>query len=202
MAQVKKAAVRDAILDAAFRLFRAHGYAATTITMIAGEAGCSTANVYVYFPSKFRIAFTLYDSWFRARVEALRAHVHALPAPRDRLFAILHALWCEIPRADNGFANCFMEAISTLGPEDSYEPTLLRWAEAQIGALLRDCLPEAELVAPVRLARVALMAFDGFAIGRKLSPDGACDHATIEQMVDLLLPPRPARRQAKASSQA
>lgn len=187
MAQVKKAAVREAILDAAFRLFRDRGYTATTITTIAGEAGVSTANVYVYFPSKFRIAFTLYDEWFRARVEALRVRVEGVSDPRERLFAVLHVLWCEIPAAENGFANCFMEAISTLGPEDTYEPTLLRWAEAQVGAMLRDSLPTTDLVTPVRLARVALMAFDGFAIGRKLTPDAGCDHATIESMVDLLL---------------
>ena len=195
MAQVKKEAVREAILDAAFRLFRERGYAATTISMIAAEAGFSTANVYVYFPSKFRIAFTLYDAWFRAQVEALRAQVEAEPEPRRRLFAILHALWCDIPQAENSFANCFMEAISTLGPEDTYEPTLLRWAEVQIGAMLRGCLPGGDLVA-VRVARVALMAFDGFAIGRKLRPGAACDHATIQQMVDLLLPEqaKPRRR--------
>jgi hypothetical protein len=43
-------------------------------------------------------------------------------------------------------------------------------------------------MAPIRLARVALMAFDGFAIGRRLVPGAPCDHATIEAMVRLLLP--------------
>lgn len=194
MAQVKKAAIRERILDGAFRQFRARGYAATTISTIAAEAGVSTANVYVYFPSKFRIVSELYDAWFRTRIERLRAEAEAIADPRDRVSAVLHALWCDIPREDNGFANCFMEAISTLGPEDDYDAGLLRWAEAQVGAMLRGALPGADLVAPVRIARIALMAFDGFAIGRKLRPASACDHATIAQMASLLLPEPPPRR--------
>jgi AcrR family transcriptional regulator len=197
MAQVKKAAVRERILDAAFRQFRQRGYAATTIATIAAEAGVSTANVYVYFPSKFRIVNELYDAWFRARIERLRAEAEATPDPRARVRLVLHALWCDIPREDNGFANCFMEALSTLGPEDEYDIGLLRWAEAQVGAMLRGALPEADLVAPVRIARIALMAFDGFAIGRKLRPGADCDHATIEQMASLLLHAPPPRRRPR-----
>jgi AcrR family transcriptional regulator len=194
MAQVKKAAIRERILDGAFRQFRERGYAATTISTIAAEAGVSTANVYVYFPSKFRIVSELYDAWFRTRIERLRAEAEAIADPHDRVSAVLHALWCDIPREDNGFANCFMEAISTLGPEDDYDAALLRWAEAQVGAMLRGALPGADLVAPVRIARIALMAFDGFAIGRKLRPASGCDHATIAQMTTLLLPEPPPRR--------
>jgi AcrR family transcriptional regulator len=197
MAQVKKAAIRERILDAAFRQFRERGYAATTISTIAAEAGVSTANVYVYFPSKFRIACDLYDAWFRGRIERLRGEAEAIDEPRARVFAVLHALWCDIPREDNGFANCFMEAISTLGPEDDYDIGLLRWAEAQVGGMLRGVLPDADLVAPVRIARIALMAFDGFAIGRKLRPGAECDHATIEQMTSLLLQKRRAPRRPR-----
>ncbi|MFN7635149.1 MAG: TetR family transcriptional regulator, partial [Acetobacteraceae bacterium] len=52
MAQVKKAAIRERILDGAFRQFRARGYAATALSTIAAAAGVCTANVYVYFASK------------------------------------------------------------------------------------------------------------------------------------------------------
>lgn len=187
MAQIKKAAVRERILDAAFRLFREHGYAPTTVSMIATEAGVSTANVYVYFSSKFRIVSELHDAWFRARIEALRLKAEVIAAPRARVIAVLHALWCEIPRLDNGFANCFMEAISTLGSEEAYEPALLEWAEAQIAAMLRPCLGASGRLDLARVARLALMAFDGFVIGSKLRPAMGCDHATIEQMADLLL---------------
>jgi hypothetical protein len=41
------------------------------------------------------------------------------------------------------------------------------------------------------------MAFDGFAIGRKLRPGAECDHATIEQMTSLLLQKRRAPRRPR-----
>jgi len=189
MVQTKKPAVREAILEAAFGLFGERGYAATTIAMIAGRAGVSSANVYVYFPSKFDVVVTLYDPWFRAQVTALRGTVEAQDSPRARLTALLHGLWYDIPRAENGFANCFMEAISTLAPGDRYESGLLRWAETQVGLMLRLALPETHGPAATLVARIALMAFDGFAIGRKLRPDAPCDDAAIDQMVALLLAP-------------
>jgi AcrR family transcriptional regulator len=43
---------RDAILDAAERLFAQHGFAATTIKRIGAEAGVNTALLYYYFDDK------------------------------------------------------------------------------------------------------------------------------------------------------
>jgi TetR/AcrR family transcriptional regulator of autoinduction and epiphytic fitness len=46
------AATRRSILDAAHRLFVAHGYAATTMQTIAGEAGVAVQTVYAAFGNK------------------------------------------------------------------------------------------------------------------------------------------------------
>ena len=54
MAQVKKTAVRAAILDAAFDLFAEHGYSDTTMSQIATRAGVSASNIYVYTRSSIR----------------------------------------------------------------------------------------------------------------------------------------------------
>ena len=43
---------RQGILDAAERVFGAHGYAATTIDVVAEEAGVSKGSIYNYFQSK------------------------------------------------------------------------------------------------------------------------------------------------------
>lgn len=43
---------RRALLEAASRLFRAHGYADTRMSAIAREAGLSKGGVYFHFPSK------------------------------------------------------------------------------------------------------------------------------------------------------
>jgi len=43
---------REAILEAAMKLFREHGYEATTMRAVAQEAGVSVGNAYYYFESK------------------------------------------------------------------------------------------------------------------------------------------------------
>ena len=73
MAQVKKAAVREAIIESAFRLFSTRGYNGATLTQIAAGANVSAANVYVYFGSKLDILFAIYDPWLRDRLTRLEA---------------------------------------------------------------------------------------------------------------------------------
>lgn len=51
----------DAIRDAAFRLFLAKGYAATSYTDIAKEAGCKRSLVQYYFPKKDELLTELVD---------------------------------------------------------------------------------------------------------------------------------------------
>jgi AcrR family transcriptional regulator len=71
MAQVLKQEVRERIEAAALHCFAHHGYAGTSITQVAREAGAAPANVYRYFDSK--------QALFDAVVPA------DLPARHDRL---------------------------------------------------------------------------------------------------------------------
>ena len=48
----KSASKRQAILDTAYRLFRARGFARTSLSEITAEVGGSKATVYNHFPSK------------------------------------------------------------------------------------------------------------------------------------------------------
>lgn len=54
-------ATRQAIRDAARRLFSSRGYAATTMDAIAAEAGLAVQTVYAAFGQKRRILFALLD---------------------------------------------------------------------------------------------------------------------------------------------
>jgi AcrR family transcriptional regulator len=54
-------ATRQAIRDAARRLFSSRGYAATTMEAIAAEAGVSVQTVYAVFGQKKRLLFALLD---------------------------------------------------------------------------------------------------------------------------------------------
>ena len=51
---------RQAIAEAALRLFREHGYEATTMRAIAKEAGVATGNAYYYFGSKEELIHAYY----------------------------------------------------------------------------------------------------------------------------------------------
>jgi hypothetical protein len=85
MVQVKKPAVRDAILSAAYRLFRDQGYNGTTLSEIAQKAGVSTANLYSYFRSKFDILYCIYDPWLHDRFRRLEQELNGIRDPKRRL---------------------------------------------------------------------------------------------------------------------
>lgn len=191
MAQVKKDEVRRAILAAADRLFSKRGYHNTTLAQIAGAARVSTANLYVYFSSKLEILYAIYDPWLRRRIARLEAELSEARTPQQRVFKLLHALWCEIPSEKNGFANNFIQAISTSRPSEGYRPDLLRWFEERIAAMLGDALPPKRrtLIGQARFTHILVMAFDGFVISRHLNPRMICDDRTIALMAALLSGP-------------
>jgi AcrR family transcriptional regulator len=56
---------RTAILEAAQRLFERHGYAATTMAAIAGEAGVALKTVYVAFETKAGVLRSLWNALLR-----------------------------------------------------------------------------------------------------------------------------------------
>jgi AcrR family transcriptional regulator len=189
MVQQKKALVRDAILDGAFRLFSKHGYAATTLSAIAQSANVSPGNVYIYFDSKLEILYAIYDPWLRARIEVLEQELAALRSPRSRLKRLLVALWRDIPAEENGFLNNIMQAISVTDPSEGYRSTLVQWLEGRIAKLLLDSLPPEQRarLRKARLAHVIVMAFDGFAIHRHLHPhENPIDDATIDAVSNML----------------
>lgn len=210
MAQVKKPEVEQAILRSAFDLFSRQGYAATTLPQIAKGAGISPANIYIYFGSKLAVLYAIYDPWLRGRIARLEERLAALADPRARLCALLTALWRDLPRERNGFANNVMQAVSTATPEEGYNPALLAWVEERVAAMIRDAVPPARRrqLGDARFAHLLMMAFDGFVINHHLRPGAPCGAATIELMCDLLLgaaagaqrraAPRKARRPARA----
>ena len=194
MAQVKKPWIREAILEAARRLFRAQTYQRTTLAQIAREAGVSSANLYVYFRSKLDILYAVYEPWMRSRLALLEAKVSEAEDPLHKLRLVLRALWKEIPAEDNGFVNNIMQALSTATPRERYDPALLDWMEERIGAMVFAALPPTRrrVVYEARLAHMLVMALDGYSIHNHINPRGRADDATIDAVAKLLLgePPR------------
>lgn len=84
MAQYLKHEVRDRILDAAQHVFARQGYAASTMRMIARQAGISTGNVYRYFDSKETLFAEVLPHTFPRRLDSLiRRRVRALRGVGD-----------------------------------------------------------------------------------------------------------------------
>ena len=146
MAQRKKDEVRTAILEAAFTLFSEQGYSKTSIPAIARRAGFSTANVYIYFRSKIDILFTLYEPWLRERLDKFELSMRRIKDPRKRLERVLMALWRDLPRASNGFANNVMQAVSTSTGSSDYSPRLRELFQNRVAQWIQSCfdVPEDE----------------------------------------------------------
>lgn len=177
MVQRKKEGVRDAILEAAFRLFSEQGYSETSIPGIAREAGISTANVYVYFQSKIDILFQLYSPWLIGRLDKLERAQRRIADPQERLRKLLLALWRELPRENNGFTNNVMQAVSTSSGNGDYSPELRQLFQHRVAGWIGECLATSPHLSEM-LAGVVLMAFDGFAMNVRLGHSGPCNDET------------------------
>ncbi|MEU1312122.1 TetR family transcriptional regulator [Streptomyces cinnamoneus] len=75
----KKIQTRRAIRSAAYRLFAAHGYDATSVDRIAEAADVSPSTVFRYFPTKEDIVLT--DEYDPAMEAAIRARPADEPVP-------------------------------------------------------------------------------------------------------------------------
>lgn len=186
MVQRKKEGVRDAILEAAFRLFSEQGYSDTSIPGIAREAGISTANVYVYFQSKIDILFQLYGPWLSGRLDKLERAQRRIADPQERLRKLLLALWRDLPRENNGFTNNVMQAVSTSAGNGDYSPELRQLFQARVAGWIRECL-EIPSEQSDMLANVVLMAFDGFAMNVRLAHSAPCSDDVARLFSGLIL---------------
>jgi AcrR family transcriptional regulator len=193
--QVKKRAVRQAILDSAYELFSNRGYHSTTLQEIAEFAGVGVSSLYSYFPSKLHLLYAVFEPWYKDEFSGLEKRVLKLKSPRDRLRAVLLGLWRDIPIANIGFANSHMEALASADPGVRKPVPLLEWTEKQLAKLLSGALPSngAKFDAKIdhdALATLFIMAYDGFVINRRLN-----DLRDIERlsdaMCDVLLGPQP-----------
>lgn len=188
MAQVKKSARRDAILDSAARLFREHGYIKCRMEEIAADAGTAVANLYVYFPSKLHLFYAVWTPMMKARMLKLARDARKKKDPRHRLHFIFLSLWRDLPREDNAFANNLMQAVATATPDVEKPHDILKWCEEFLNELIQECLPEGRrfLARDSKISFLAWMAFDGFVVNVGKNEDRDMD-TLVDHFVDLLL---------------
>ncbi len=168
MVQVKKAEVRDAILDAASDLFFEKGYAGTSASEIGHGAGVAPSAIYTYFESKLDLFYQVYSPWLKSRLDRLERDLKTIDGHRTKVRHIVDTIWREIPNEQNFFANNLMQAVSTATPDDHYSGNLLEWCEHHVARMLKAAEPKPTHASAhyATLAHVLFMSFNGFVIGR------------------------------------
>ncbi|UUX97326.1 TetR/AcrR family transcriptional regulator [Aquabacterium sp. J223] len=104
-----ESATRERILLEAARLFRHHGYTATTLREIADAANIKAGSIYYHFASKEEILGDVLDKGIQAVSDAVRERIEALPPNasfRDRIAAGIEGhLWGLLHHGDFTSAN-------------------------------------------------------------------------------------------------
>ena len=82
---------RDEILAAAIELFAARGYSRVSIRELGARAGCSTANLYHHFSSKYDIFVSLIEGAMDRHLAGLHDAVDRHSEPSDQLRHVLRS---------------------------------------------------------------------------------------------------------------
>lgn len=102
-------ATRERILLEAARLFRHHGYAATTLREVADASGIKAGSIYYHFESKEQILGEVLDKGIQVVIDAVKQRVDALPSTasaRARIAAAIEGhLWGLLHHGDFTSAN-------------------------------------------------------------------------------------------------
>lgn len=189
MVQVKKAEVREGILDAATQLFFEKGYVGTSTSEIGQRAGVAPSAIYRYFESKLDLFYHVYSPWLKARLDELELELRSVEGHRAKVRHVVETLWLKIPNEQNFFANNLMQAVSTATPADHYSGELLEWSEQHVARMLKASEPRPlhALGHYVSLAHVLFMSFNGFVVGAYLGVRGEKTVPTIDAMTDLII---------------
>jgi AcrR family transcriptional regulator len=147
---------RAAIAEAALRLFREHGYEATTMRAIAKEAGVATGNAYYYFGSKEELIQEYYARNQAEHTQACRPVLDSQTRLGGRLRGVLRTL-IDTQQPYHAFAaKLYKHAAEPASPLSPFSkensPTrdaaialyaeVVEGARGRVPAILRDRLPE------------------------------------------------------------
>ncbi|WP_282794829.1 TetR/AcrR family transcriptional regulator [Streptomyces sp. CC224B] len=131
----KKAATRQAIADAALRLFLERGYDQVSIKDIAETADVSTATVFKHFPGKEALVFDQEESTDAGLVAAVRER----PAGQSVLDALrAHVLSTWLPVAAHPQAEEFSRLVATTPALRAYAERMWTRHTDTLGAAVAD----------------------------------------------------------------
>lgn len=141
-------ATRERILLEASRLFRHHGYAATTLREVADAAGIKAGSIYYHFESKEQILGEVLDKGIQAVIVAVRERVEALPkgaTSRAKVAAAIEGhLWGLLHHGDFTSANIRIYGQIPLTAKNRHRKVRREYADYW-DALLDEAMSRGEL---------------------------------------------------------
>jgi AcrR family transcriptional regulator len=139
---------RERVLLEAARLFRHHGYAATTLREVADASGIKAGSIYYHFESKEQILGEVLDKGIQVVTDAVQARVNALPpgaTARERVAAAIEGhLWGLLHHGDFTSANIRIYGQVPAAAKNTHRKVRRKYADYWDG-LLEDALKQGEL---------------------------------------------------------
>jgi len=164
--QARSAATRQALLEAAERLFATRGYLAVSVDEMCRAAGVSKGAFYHHFPSKQAVFLALLEAWLQRLQKALENEVAAHDTPAQALLA-MSAHIGQIGEENQNrwplFLDFWSQAVrdpavweATVAPYRHFEALFAEWLEAawpqsQAPSLPRDPLTAARILLALAL---------------------------------------------------
>lgn len=141
-------ATRQRVLLEAARLFRHHGYAATTLREVADASNIKAGSIYYHFESKEQILGEVLDKGIQVVSDAVHERVEALSktaSARDRLSAAIEGhLWGLLHHGDFTSANIRIYGQVPTAAKTRHRLVRRAYADYWDG-LLEDALARGEL---------------------------------------------------------
>jgi AcrR family transcriptional regulator len=173
-------ATRARLVEAALGLFARHGYAGTTVRMIARAAGVSTGLLYAYFESKEGLLRAIFEESM-AEVRASFAEAEADGPPAQRIERLVRASF-RIVRSREAFWRLSYGVRMQAAVLEELDEQTGAWT-GEIGRVLLGYLEEAGVAAPEIEARILFALIDGVSQHYVLNPESYPLDAVIERIV-------------------
>jgi AcrR family transcriptional regulator len=166
---------RERILDAAFRLFYAHGPRGVGVDTVIAESGVAKATLYKHFPRKDDLVVAYLDRVDQEWFGALRAAARQADNPREQLVAMFDALSSACRR--EGYHGCAF--LNTAAQSATGSEVHARTVEhkAVVRAWVTDLARRAGASDPEQLGRQLTLLIDGGLAGGVLDADPATPEA-------------------------
>jgi AcrR family transcriptional regulator len=183
----------DRALDQAIRVFREHGYGATSIPDLIGAMGLASGSIYKAFRDKRAVFLAAFDRYMSLRNEQLRQVADTAKSGRERLRDVL-AFYVESARGIEGRRGCLVvgSAVELAGVDREIAVRVngsLAKNEAYLADLIRQGQADTSIpghVDPEATARVMVCLTQGLRVVGKAGrppPDASAAVAIAMKLI-------------------